>query len=390
MNIFGIIAEYNPFHNGHYLQIQKTRELGATHIVACMSSNFVQRGDTAIFSKFTRAKAALLNGVDLVIELPTPYSLSPARDFAHAGVSLLNMLNINALSFGSECEDIGTLKQSAAFMRDHANSDIVKKALSDGISYPLAVEKAIRTLHGDEYADIIRHPNNMLGVEYINAIYEINPDIEVHNIVRCGAMHDSDIASDDIASASAIRNKILGDYKNYVPKSAYELYESDIEKGLAPCLIENLSTALLYKLRSMSAVDIMGIKDVTEGLHNRIKSACESATSYDELVQSISTKRYTKARIRRILLNCLFDIKADDFKREYEYVRILAMNKKGAQIIKNAKSDGKVISPKFAQLYNASYKSALFEKKAGDVFALASPKVQCGNSEFLSNPIINI
>ncbi len=388
MKIFGIIAEYNPFHNGHYLQIKKTKELGATHIVACMSSNFVQRGDTAIFSKFTRARAALENGVDLVIELPTPYSISPAVDFAHAGVSLLNMLNIHALSFGSECEDINLLKECAKFTREMSDNSLVKEYLSSGISYPLAIEKAIQTLYGDEYSKILRHPNNTLGIEYINAIAQINPQIEVYNIKREGAEHDSNITSDNIASASAIRASIFGEFEKFVPENVIDLYKDDIKANLAPHSIYNLSTTILYKLRSMSENDIMQIKDVSEGLHNRIKSASENATNFDELLNLICTKRYTKARIRRILLNCLFEIKSTDFKREYEYVRILGMNKKGAEIIKKAKSDEKIITPKFANLYKSSYKTAIFEKKASDIFALTAPQKLKGLSEFYDNPII--
>ncbi|MGN1169522.1 MAG: nucleotidyltransferase family protein, partial [Acutalibacteraceae bacterium] len=171
MKTAGIVAEYNPFHNGHKYHIEKTKELtGADSVVAVMSGNFVQRGETAILSKWARAKAAIDNGVDLVIELPTLWSIARAQSFAGGAVSLLKALGcVDVISFGSECGDIDKLRETAFALSDEAVVNRMKDNLEIGMSFAGARAEAVRTLKGDDFFDILNEPNNTLGVEYIIA-----------------------------------------------------------------------------------------------------------------------------------------------------------------------------------------------------------------------------
>ena len=195
MNVCGIICEYNPFHNGHKFHIEQTRKLfGATHIVAVMSGNFVQRGDLAIIDKYKRTETALKNGVDLVIELPVQYSLASAEQFAQGAVYLLDKLGcVNILSFGSECGDIELLKETAKAVKEYQQSDELKKAIDKGLTYPLALKKIIEEKYSESLSDPLNYPNNTLAIEYINAIDKIGSSIEPVTLKRKTALHDSEI-----------------------------------------------------------------------------------------------------------------------------------------------------------------------------------------------------
>ncbi|MGN0547320.1 MAG: nucleotidyltransferase family protein, partial [Acutalibacteraceae bacterium] len=205
MNTAGIIAEYNPFHNGHAYLIQKAREAGADCIVAVMSGNFVQRGEPALFSHPIRTRAALMNGVDLVLQLPVIYALSGAQSFAQAGVSVLEALGcVDSLVFGSECGSTEQITQAAVELSGEEIKPLISEELSKGISFASARENALRRI-SPESADIIRKPNNILGVEYISAIRRIGGGMKAVTFARTGAGHDSSEACGYSASASMIR-----------------------------------------------------------------------------------------------------------------------------------------------------------------------------------------
>lgn len=394
MKIAGIIAEYNPFHNGHLYQVEKTRQSGATHIVAVMSGSFVQRGESAILSKWRRAEAALLNGVDLVIELPVEYSLSSANHFAYAGVFLLNELMVDMISFGSECGDIPLLKKTAEHSIYAENSEKMQEYLSSGMSYPRAREAALTALYGNEYGKIIAEPNNLLGIEYIKAINAVNPSIEVCTIARTGAAHDAQIENKgSIASASYVRACIArGDYSalgRLVPLDAYKLYIAEIESKTAPILESRLETAILYKLRTMTREDFAALKDVNEGLENRLFRASRETTSLDEFLTITKTKRYTLARLRRIVYNALLGISKGECEKPPQYLRILGMNKRGMEIIANAKKSTRlIITPKFADLYKANPKGVEFMIKATDIANLGAEKINPTGMDFTENTVI--
>ena len=191
MTISGIICEYNPFHNGHMYQIEQTRRAGATHIVAVMSGNFVQRGDCAIMSKWQRAKSAIDNGVDVVVELPCPYAISSAESFALGAVSILDSMGcIDMLSFGSESDDIDVLKEAASIADGIAHSSELISLMEDGLTYPNAMQKIMNGIN-PEYANVLSSPNNILGIEYLRALSAFNSAIRPFTIGRAGVEHDS-------------------------------------------------------------------------------------------------------------------------------------------------------------------------------------------------------
>ncbi len=393
MKIAGIVAEYNPFHNGHLYQIDKTRLSGATHIVAVMSGSFVQRGDIAIFSKWARAKAAILNGADLVVELPVQYALASANRFAKASIFILNELKVNMISFGSECGDVLMLKETAKLSTLAENSDMMGECLSKGMSYPRALEEVIIELYGYEYSKVIANPNNLLGIEYIKAISEINDKIEPFTVIREQVEHDSNITTDTISSASYMRELIeKADYEElfkFSPKSAYDIYIAEMKEGTAPILENKIETVILYKLRMMTLQQFSVLPDVNEGLENRLYRASRVATSLTEFYSLVKTKRYTLARIRRIVYSALIGITAEDAKSPPQYIRVLATNKRGMEIIANAKDGATIpIAPKFANLYKKSPIGLDLDITSTNIASLASPQIQPGNGDFVNNTIV--
>lgn len=295
--ISGIICEFNPFHQGHKYLIDAVKNNGA--VVCAMSGNFVQRGEFAVFDKFTRAKTAVENGADLVIEIPCAYSLKSAEGFARAGVRLLEATNaMEQIAFGAECDNIELLKKTADEILQ--KDEQIKKELKSGISYPAARRKAV----GSELLDT---PNNILAVEYLKAT-----SLPCTAVKRIGEGHDTD---DRLYSASAIRK---------------ELSLDEI------CSLKNCEVAVLSKLRTMTADDFLCIEDVSEGLENRIVDAVSSSLSIDEIYGKIKTKRYAHSRIRRIILKAYLGV-TKDFSQEVPYIRVLAFNGKGREILAEMK-----------------------------------------------------
>lgn len=350
MKTYGIICEYNPFHNGHIYQIEETRKQGATHIVAIMSGNYVQRGDVAMIDKFARAKSAVANGVDLVIEMPVVYSLSSANFFARAGVMMLGALGcVDGISFGSECGDMELLKNAAMASINASKPEKIKPLVEQGMSFPQAIQQAIALEYGPIIASVFDSPNNTLAVEYLKAIKLLNLEFETYTVKRKGAEHDSPSPSEGIASASLIRQMIEDgeDISPYVPKETADLAKEYEEKELL-AYFDNLERELLYVLRSMIPPTIAECPDVDPGLANFIFRAGIDARSIDEFLEITGTKRYTSAKIRRVLLNLYIGTKASDLMIMPPYGRILAFNEKGSEILKAAKEkseDNKLAIP---------------------------------------------
>lgn len=393
MKIAGIVAEYNPFHNGHRFQIEQTRCSGATHIVAVMSGSFVQRGDIAICSKWERAKACVLNGVDLVIELPVAYSLSTANIFAFASIYLLNQLNINSLSFGSECGNIDLLIETAKIIETVDNSQEIKNILSEGVSFPVARQKAINELYGEKFSKVIGSPNNVLGIEYIRAINKINPQISPITIEREQVEHDSSTTITGFASASKIRELLIGglteNSREFMPQSVYDIIIKKIQENKAPISSKNIEQAMLYKLRKMTVEDFLKLPDVCEGLENRLYKSAQKATSIDEFFHLVKTKRYTLSRIRRIAYCALIGITKEIWKIEPQYIRVLGSNEKGMEIIKQAKKTATIpIGTKFADLYKLNPNNFTLDIRATDIFSLATYDVSPCGKDFTENTII--
>lgn len=387
MRVAGIITEYNPFHNGHAYIADAARKSGATHIVAVMSGNFVQRGGPAVFDRSVRAEAALKNGIDLVLQLPAVYASSPAQSFARAGVEILDGLGmIDELVFGSECGDTEKLVSAVCALESEEFKPLLEAELKKGISFASARENALRNIDS-ESADIIKSPNNILGVEYISALRKIGSGIIPVTFSRVGAEHDSDEFSGNIASASYIRSNIRENWESFVPENAVEIYKN------APVAdIGRIENAILYSLRTADAESLAKAPDVSEGIENRIISAAEKAKNLEELYSFSKTKRYSHARIRRIILNYFLGFTAMDTAVSVPYIRVIGFNERGAELIRKAKETAKLpIITKAADVADLGEKAQRvfsLECRAGDIFALCYDDITVCGSEKRSRPII--
>ena len=372
MKICAVICEYNPFHKGHKHQIDVIKSKSENPIVAIMSGNFTQRGDIAVIDKFKRTEIALDNGVDLVIELPAVYAVSSAENFAKAGVKIAQALGVTEnLCFSAEEKNTDLLFEIAnAFDREDFNSK-VKEFMDKGDYYPIAVQKAVEVTVSKDAANTVTKANNILSVEYLKALK--NTDIKPMIIERIGVGHDCTECSGDITSASNIRKMINEKSDNifeYMPTCNKELFEN-------PANLDNLEKIILYKLRTMSREDIEKLPDVNEGLENRIYTSVKNSTTLQELINNIKTKRYTMARIRRIIICALLGITKDMQSIDVPYIRVLGFDKKGGELLKQAKlplitnvSDG----------YKNLDKNA---KKIFDVDLLASDLYSLGTGSIL-------
>lgn len=353
----------------------------------------VQRGDIACFDKWTRAKASILSGVDLSIELPTVNVLSSAKRFARASVYLLHKMNINALSFGSECGDIELLKEISQISIEIEKSNDMINHLNTGLTYPQALTKSINDRYGKSYSDLIESPNNLLAIEYIKAMYEFSPNMELFTLKREQANHDSMQTGENISSASYIRKNI--DIKEqFTPSKATELYDIQLKEGVAPILLENIERAILIKLRQMSPSDFLKIADVSNGLENRLVKSAQTVKSLEEFYQNAKSKSCTHARIRRIVLNSYLEINQELTCTLPQYARVLGMNDNGKEILKMIKKSKTefIISPKFATLYKDATPLAKklldIDIKATDISMVACKNIQNSNLDFIKNTII--
>ncbi|MBQ4119491.1 MAG: nucleotidyltransferase family protein [Clostridia bacterium] len=329
MSTVGIIAEFNPLHNGHKYLINEAKKYGK--VVCVISSNFVQRGDTAIYDKYIRAKSALLCGADLVAELPVCYSMSTTQNFALGGVSVLWALGCDTLMFGSECGDIESLIKTAEVLKSPQFEAKLPKYLQKGITFAKARQLAAEECGAPK--DILNGANNNLAVEYITAAKNINANISFKTVKRLGAMHDSATVTQKFASASTLRGKIkqgaLQEYKNLIPCEVFPLFEGSDYSD-----ISRLDTAILSSLRSKPQSFFKDLPDLSEGVENKLYSAIKTAKSLDELYANIKVKRYTLARIRRLVLSAYLEIGNRLFLKTPPYLRVLGFTKGGENILK--------------------------------------------------------
>lgn len=383
MKIAGIIAEYNPFHNGHAFLAEKAREAGFSHIVAVMSGNFVQRGEPALMHHSVRTRAALESGIDLVLQLPAVYAVSGAQSFARAGVEILNGLGcVDALVFGSECGSAEKIVAASKMIYGEEIKPLIARELEKGITFASARENALRKIN-PECADIIQSPNNILGVEYAAAIDRLESPIMPLTFARAGVDHDSANVQGGFASASLIREKIRagGSIEDFVPAKAAEIYQNADMADMAE--IEN---AILYKMRTATAEELAKAPDVSEGIENRIISAAKQATSLEELHMLAKTKRYTHARIRRIILNCFLNVSAEDLQIPAPYIRVTGFNENGAHIIRAAKASATLPvitkAADLARLDGNAQRIFSVECTAGDVYSLCMKnRLPCGTEK---------
>ena len=415
--VLGIIAEYNPFHNGHLYHLEASKKLtGANYTVAIISGNFTQRGSTSIVDKWSKTKMALENGIDLVIELPVLYSISSAENFADGAIKILNSLGIvDYLSFGAETSDISILNNIANIL--YSEPEEYKKLLSieleKGLSFPKARENALldyiksnilenNKSDFENYIKILSSPNNILGIEYLKALKKYNSSIKPMCISRFKAEYNSSNFSENIASATAIRelikNKNFDTIKTVIPLESSSVLMNCINSY---CVVPDLNCfekEIIYTLRKMSIEEIANIPDVSEGLEFSIKKAANSCNNIYDFLDIVKSKRYTVTRLQRILLYALLGISKEDMqlskKVEKPYIRVLGFNDNGKKLVSEIATKNpelKLITSvkKFVDSNSNKDLQIIFDKDiwATDVYSLAFENNSLANLDF-KNSII--
>lgn len=332
MKVLGIIAEYNPMHTGHIYHISKAKKItGCDTVIVIMSGSFTQQGNIAIINKFERAKQAIQNGVDLVIEIPSAFASSDAGNFAYKSVSILNDLNVDAICFGAETDNIERLKliSETLIYKDKEIWIEIKNELKKGISFAKARNNSLNKFLNEDDINIILSPNNILALEYLKTLKVLNSNIIPFAIHR-ESNFNSHILENCYTSSTSIRKALenkcnLNDIQKYIPENV-----SKYLKNNKIIFNNDFFEILKYKIISMNENDLKEINGVSEGIENKLKKEICNSYSYDEFLFKIKSKRYELSRIKRILVNILLNISKDNFNLLKEsnsnYAHILAFN----------------------------------------------------------------
>lgn len=396
--IIGIVAEYNPFHNGHFYHIQRSRSMlgGESTVVAVMTGDFVQRGECALYQKFTRAEAAAAAGADLVVELPLPWCLSSAEGFARGAVGLLGALGATHLSFGSEAGETDSLRELAELLRREEFQAAVAQRMKEeaSLSYAAARELTAEKILGEK-AKLLEGPNNILGIEYMKAAAELALPMELLTVARSGSGHDS-FGGSGFKSASELRRCIReGESpRGELPAAALSIYRAEEENGRQPMEMAHIEQALLARLRMLSLEECMSLPDAADGLGRRLYEAIARQPSFDLVCAEAKTKRYALARIRRMLLCGALGVKAGDADSVPPYARVLAANERGCRVLGrvNRETPGFVLTKPADVREMSAECQRLFAlgARAHDLYALGYRAVEerRGRADWVTGPSI--
>jgi predicted nucleotidyltransferase len=361
-----------------------------------MSGNYVQRGDVALVDKFKRAEIAVQNGVDLVIEMPVVYSLSNAEMFGRAGVMMLGSLGcVDGISFGCENDSITMLKNAAEASIAAAVPEKIKPLLEQGIPFPQALQQVIGLEAGPLVAEVFDDPNNTLAIEYIKSMKFLGLDFDILPVKREEVAHDDDKTTEHFASGSKLREMVENDedISAFVPKEMLDAI-NEYQEAEHLCYFDNLEREFLFMLRKSTPQQLSTVPDMAKGLDNRILEAGRMATSLDEFLKMVKTKRFTMARIRRILLNMYIGTQQSDILVPPSFGRILAFNDRGVEIIKASKeknADGKnKLSVPFSSDIKELFESpspvakrfAYLTTIASDLYSLAARDILRSGTDF--------
>ncbi len=367
MKTVGIIAEYNPFHNGHAYQIAKAKEVtGADYCIVVMSGDFVQRGAPALMNKYLRAESALKNGADIVLELPVYYALSSAEYFASGAVALLDKLGItDTLCFGSECGDISLLSEFASQLLSESEQfkEILNRQIKSGVSYPTARNIALQAVapHLSAHMDVMTSPNNILAIEYCKAIRRRSSSMIPYTIHRAGASYHDASLDAYYSSALAIRSALVGtgslsSIKEQVPSSVYALMNEHYGIDY-PILAADLSTLLHYQLLSEQKTGYTVHPDIDQELSDRISRMLPKYRDYPSFCELLNTKNRTYTRIARSLMHILLHMNQEDLtdycQNDYIfYARMLGFRKDAGPLLSAIKEKSSI--PLISKLADAA------------------------------------
>ncbi len=362
MKATGVVVEYNPFHNGHRYHLEQCKKLGIGDVViAAMSGDFLQRGEPAILNKWKRAEMALRCGIDIVAELPAYYSNQSAEIFARGSLEILNALKVSDIVFGSESADIDKLKKIALLEEDDRFQEHLKDELGRGNSYPTAFSKAVEKVTGEKG---YMSPNDILGTEYVRSILDLGLDIKPIAIKREGTGYHSHDIKGEIASATAIRKMLEFDrerIRDLVPEDCYKILLEEFEKGRCAWLHE-FYPILRHEI-ILHKDFLVDIQDIEVGFENRLYESALKNREFYGFYNDIMTKRYTNARVQRILTHILLGMTVkltEEAKKGVPYVRILGFSEKGGRYLKSIRSKTEV--EVFTTLKNVSKKLSGREK----------------------------
>lgn len=385
--VLGIITEYNPFHNGHLYHLNESKkQTNCQYSICVMSGNFTQRGATSIIDKWSKAKMAIQNGIDLIIELPTLYAISSAENFANGSIKIADQIGSNYISFGTESGDLEKLKKLSSLINKNEKEYItnVKEKIAEGFSYPKSQELVIDKMFGNEFLGVCK-PNNILGLEYLKSLNAISSNITPITVKR-----DLDkSSSSDVRALLRTSGFKIEDLKNSIPDFSYEILAENIENGNAVLSLKAFEKEIIYILRTIDNEKLKNIPDVPENMLSNLKKIACSTNSLDELITALKNKSITQARIQRILLYILLGITKSDMelsKRITPYVRVLGMSENGKKILSDISKDINVITSvkAFEKTCDDSDLLRMLEidKKATDIYTLAYVKDSVANLDY--------
>lgn len=414
MNIVGLITEYNPFHNGHKYHLEQSKRISNCDYSICiMSGNFTQRGEPAIMDKFQRAKIAVDNGVDLVIELPVIHSLRSAEGFAYGAISLLNSMNVvQSVSFGSESGNINKLSKIADILTNEPleYKHILKEHLNQGQSYPKARSNALNTYISkytdyiiNDLEDILSSSNNILGIEYLKAINKLSSNILPYTYSRVGSDYKDIQLKGKLSSATSIRKALKsGDFESIsdsIPTKTLDGLTSYYSKYKSFNFLDKYNDILIYLLRTNKSLYDNDILDVEKGLNDRLHQMSMKYNDINSVIENTKTKRYTYTRIQRILMHILLNMKKDfvtcSVLDQPSYFRVLAMNTNGQKILRSIKRNSQVpIITKFTDfkklfsMDSQQHNLLALEKKATDIYFMPFKEKPLTNLEYTTTPYV--
>lgn len=403
MKVLGIIAEYNPFHNGHLFHLEQSKlKIGAEYTVAVMSGNFTQRGEPAMANKWIRAQMAVENGVDLVLEIPFVYACNNAEYFAEGAVKVLDGLGcVTHLSFGSESGNLDDLKKICDLIVEESEDFKLhlKDLLSLGVSYPKARQGALEKCMKISNLEIISKSNNILGIEYLKQLAILKSKIIPFTVERKGASYSDTCIAQELSSAMAIRKELndsgnLLKIANQVPEKTFQILST-----MEPCVEakwNDFYQMICYRILSSSPEELSKIFSVTEGLENRLKSQIDKCSQINDFIENIKTKRYTVTRIQRVIIHSLLGLSKDAFndieKNGQPYGRVLGFNKKGAELLSYMKKNNLNSIPILTNINKEIAKTEEIEKilkydiLATDIYTLGSYKRNKFHLDYVKQP----
>lgn len=385
MKAVGVIVEYNPFHNGHAYHLQAAKETAQADIaIAVMSGNFLQRGEPALVSKWYRTKMALLNGVDIVLELPYHFATQKAETFANGAVSILDAIGCQSLCFGSESGDITNFLQTIDYLESNKErfDENIKMNIKTGVSFPKALSLSFQSLSSSENLLRLEKPNNILGFHYVKAIKQQKSLMVPFTVKRKNAdYHDEHFATETIASATSIRKALFASNESnhsieqYVPEATSKLLIEYLNEYGNLHSWENYWSYLRYRLLQSSPEELREIYEVEEGIENRFIASALESSNFTEFMQRVKTKRYTWTRLQRICVHILTNTKKSEMNSTLEkaaYLRLLGMTTYGKEYLNKYKTQFSL--PLISKLSAYKEKDILLDIKASRVYSFGLGK----------------